>query len=432
MARKLSLARRSEQLYGKASRLIPGGVNSPVRKYSPYPLFVASGKGAKFKTVDGNELLDYCMGYGALLDGHAPRHIIRTVKASAEKGMVYGQPTEKEVELAGLIIELIPSIEMVRLASTGAEATMHAVRLARGFTERKKILKFEGCYHGAHDNLLVKRGRHGVATGSPGSAGILHETARNTLVSKYNDLDFTSKVIDDYGDELAGVIVEPVMGNMGPVLPEPGFLESLRKQTREKGALLIFDEVITGFRMAPGGAQEYYRVTPDITTLGKILGGGLPLAALGGKREVMEKLVPTGPVYQAGTFSGNPLSVAAGVAMLNSIKARQPRLYTRLEEKGQKLRNGIKEIVTDRNVSAQVNGIGSMFQVFFTSRQVRDYDSARSSNIEMYDRYFHSLLKSDVFVPPSQFETCFLSTVHSDNDLSETLTVIDSALKATS
>ncbi len=426
------LAYESHRLYQKARELIPGGVNSPVRNYPPYPLFVASAKGSKFRTVDGEEYLDYCMAYGALLDGHAPPEIVEAVKIAVEKGSIYGQPTEMEVELAQLITSLVPSIEMVRLVNSGTEATMHAVRLARGFTGRKKVLKFEGAFHGSNDSLLVKRASRGSVVGEPSSEGVLKETTRNTLISPYNDEKTTEKILRDHAGEIAAVIIEPVMGNIGPVTPKPGFLETIRKTTEDEQILLIFDEVITGFRLALGGAQEYYGLRPDLTVLGKVLGGGLPLAAFGGRRDIMEKLAPLGPVYQAGTFSGNPLSVAAGVAMLQSIKKRAGQLYPQLARQGQELRKGIKEDIESRRVPAQINGIGSLFQIFFTKREVKDYHSAKASSSESYQKYFRSLLGSGVFVPPSQFETCFLSSSHTDEDIAATLVAIDRALRRAS
>ncbi len=424
------IASKSEKLYKRARELIPGGVNSPVRVYSPYPLFVASAKGPRFTTIDGGEYLDYCMAYGALLDGHAPTEVVKAVKVALDRGSIYGQPTEMEVELAALIGGLVPSVEMVRLVNSGTEATMHAVRLARAFTGRKKILKFEGGFHGSHDSLLVKAGSGATTLGSPGSEGVLRGTAENTLVTRYNDEKVTEKILRDHASELAAVIIEPVMGNMGPITPKPGFLETLREITAEEETLLIFDEVITGFRLGLGGAQVYYKIRPDLTVLGKILGGGLPLAAFGGRRDIMEKLAPLGPVYQAGTYSGNPVSVAAGIAMLKSIKKRAAQLYPQLERKGQKLRKGLGDIVESSRIPAQVNGIGSMFQVFFTERPVTDYHSAISSDVESYHRYFSSLLTSGVFVPPSQFETCFVSSAHSDDDLGVTMEAFDTAFKA--
>ncbi len=423
------LASRSQELYKRARRVIPGGVNSPVRTYAPYPLFVAAAKGARFKTVDGQEYLDYCMGYGVLLDGHSPKEITDNVKTVIENGTVYGQPTEREVELAELITSLVPSIEMVRLTNTGTEATMHAIRLARGFTGRNKIVKFDGSFHGSHDSVLVKAREEGSPVGTPSSAGVPEDAAKNTLVAPYNNENRTEKILRDYADEIAAVIIEPAMGNVGLIGPKPGFLESVRKRTAEKEILLIFDEVITGFRLAPGGAQEYFGIRPDLTVLGKILGGGFPLSAFGGRRDIMEKLAPLGPVYQAGTFSGNPVSVAAGTEILLSIKKRGAQMYTVLEKRGEEIRKGLQDLLISNGRTAQVNGLGSMFQIFFTHKLVVDYLSARSSNVDSYQRYFQSLLGSGVFVPPSQFETCFLSTSHSEDDVQTTLEAFDSALK---
>ncbi len=423
------LASKSEHLYKRSRELIPGGVNSPVRNYSPYPLFVASAKGSRFRTVDGEEFLDYCMAYGALLDGHAQEEVAEAVQKILARGWIYGQPTENEVELAGLIKNLVPSMEMVRLVNSGTEATMHSLRLARGFTGKRKILKFEGGYHGAHDSVLVKAGSGASSLGVANSEGISRDVAKDTLVTKFNDEELTAKIIEDHAHELAAVIVEPVMGNMGPILPKPGFLESLRKITQEKDVILIFDEVITGFRIALGGAQEYFRIRPDMTVLGKILGGGLPIAAFGGRREIMEKLAPVGGVYQAGTYSGNPVSVAASLAMLHSLKRRAGQVYHALEKTGDKLRRGISDLTESVQLNAQVNGLASMFQIFFTSQHVTDYDSAKTTDTGRFDKYFHSLLASRVFVPPSQFETCFVSISHTDHEVQLTLEAIGNALK---
>jgi glutamate-1-semialdehyde 2,1-aminomutase len=420
---------RSQQLYRRAREVIPGGVNSPVRSYSPYPLFVASAEGSKFKTVDSQEYLDYCMAYGALIDGHARAEVIQAVEEALEKGSIYGQPTEMEVELSELIASMIPSMKMVRLVNSGTEATMHAIRLARAFTEKKKVLKFEGGFHGSHDSVLVKAGSGATLLGSPSSEGVPSEVANNTLVTRFNDEKIASKIIRDHSDELAAVIVEPVLGNIGPVLPKPGFLETLRKVTEESEVLLIFDEVITGFRLLIGGAQEYYKIRPDLTILGKILGGGLPLAAFGGRRDIMEKLAPMGPVYQAGTYSGNPVSVSAALATLQSLKKRAAQVYSRLEKMGDRMREGIGDHLESARMAAQVNGLGSMFQLFFTDRSVTDYHSAKSADIRKYEKYFHSLLASRIFVPPSQFETCFLSTAHTEEEVDSTLDAIGAALK---
>ena len=423
------LVPKSRLLYKRASRVIPGGVNSPVRYYPPYPMFISSAKGPRFKTADGVEFLDYCMAYGALIDGHASREVVQAVRRTVEGGSIYGQPTEQEVELAETISSLVPSMQMVRLVNTGTEATMHALRLARGFTGKKKLLKFEGGFHGSHDSVLAKKGRGGSVTARPSSEGVPDETARNALVSAYNDEKMAAKIIEDYSEELGAVIVEPVAGNMGPIPPAKGFLESLRKLTRDNDVLLVFDEVITGFRLSLGGAQSYYDIKPDLTTLGKIIGGGLPLAAFGGRKEIMRKLSPLGPVYQAGTYSGNPVSVAAGLTTLRSLKKRS-HVYSSLERLGGFLARGIRDSIESEHVRAQVNQVGSMFQIFFTGRSVTDYDSAKSSDAKAYDRFFRSLLRSKVFVPPSQLESCFLSTAHTRRGAQQTLEAIDKSLRS--
>ncbi len=383
-----------------------------------------------FRTVDGEDFLDYCMAYGALLDGHAYPDTLDAVKAAIDKGTIFGQPTEMEVELASLIRSLVPSIQMVRLVNSGTEATMHALRLARAFIGKRKILKFEGGFHGSHDDVLVKAGSGASILGTPSSEGVLREAAKNTLVARYNDEKTVQKILRDHAEELAAVIVEPVLGNMGPITPKPGFLETLRETTEENGSLLIFDEVITGFRLGVGGAQEYYRVRPDITVLGKVLGGGFPLSAFGGRKDIMKKIAPVGPVYQAGTYNGNSMSVAAGTATLQSLKKRANQLYPRLERMGDELRKGFSDTLESLRAQAQVNGIGSMFQVFFTERPVTDYHSAKSSNTKRYQRFFRSLLASHIFIPPSQFESCFLSTAHTDDQISDTIEAVSTALKS--
>lgn len=422
------LGPNSKQLYQRATRVTPGGVNSPVRYYPPHPMFIASAKGPKFKTVDGREFLDYCMAYGALIDGHANSEVARAVENALEKGSIYGQPTEVEVDLAETICSLVPSIQTVRLVNSGTEATMHALRLARGFTSRKKILKFEGGFHGSHDAVLAKKRSPGSPFAKPSSKGIPTETTKNTLVANFNDTKTTAKIIRDYADQLAGVIVEPVAGNMGPIPPVPGFLETLRKLTRETESLLIFDEVITGFRLSLGGAQGYYNIRPDLTILGKIVGGGLPLAAFGGRREIMRNLSPIGPVYQAGTYAGNPVSAVAGLTTLQSLKKRAGKVYSSLEENGRFLAKGIIDELESTEIAAGVNQIGSMFQIFFTDRKVTDYDSAKSSDSAKYSQYFNALLESKLFVPPSQLESCFLSTAHTQDDLQQTLEAIGDSL----
>ena len=392
-------------------------------------MFVARANGPRFTSTDRREYLDYCMAYGALIDGHARREVVEAVHGAVAKGSIYGQPTETEVELAETIISLVPSIQMIRLVNTGTEATMHALRLARGFTGKRKILKFEGGFHGSHDSVLVKPGPRANVVGQPSSAGVLPETAKNTIVAPYNRAKISEKIITDHAEELAAVIVEPVAGNMGPVPPAKGFLESLRRHTRENNVLLVFDEVITGFRLSLGGAQGYYGIKPDLTVLGKIVGGGYPLAAFGGRREIMTRLAPLGPVYQAGTYSGNPVSVTAGLTTLRSLKKRSNRIYPRLEKSGAFLSKGIRDQLESRRIPGQVNQVGSMFQTFFTDHTVTDYASAKTSDQTRYAKYFGSLLKSEIFLPPAQLETCFLSTVHDDEDLQATLDATDIALK---
>ncbi len=421
---------QSQQLYRRAARVIPGGVNSPVRYYPPYPRFVASGKGSRFQTVDGEDFLDYCMAYGALIDGHANPEVVEAVENVLEGGSIYGQPTEVEVDLAETICSLVPSIQMVRLVNSGTEATMHALRLARGFTGKKNVLKFDGGFHGSHDSLLAKKDSRGSPVAKPSSKGIPVETTKNTLVANFNDEKTAARIIRDYRDQLAAVIVEPVAGNMGPIPPARGFLETLRKLTRETGVVLIFDEVITGFRLSLGGAQAYYNIGPDLTILGKIVGGGFPLAAFGGKREIMQNLAPIGPVYQAGTYAGNPVSVVAGLTTLQSLKRRAGKVYSSLEEQGSFLANGIRDHLESAHVAAEVNQIGSMSQIFFTDRKVTDYDSARSSNSATYGQYFKALLKSGFFMPPSQLESCFLSTEHTREDTQQTIEAIGAALRS--
>ena len=420
---------RSRELYRHAQHLIPGGVNSPVRRYDPFPLFVASAQGSRFKTVDGAEYLDYCMGYGALLHGHAFPKVVNAVKRAVEKGSIFGQPTEAEIKLASLITSMVPSVEMVRLTSSGTEACLHSIRLARAFTGKRRILKFEGGFHGSYDEFLVRAGSGTSMVGAPSSKGVPAGAAKNTLVAPYNNEQVADKIIRDYGDELAAVIVEPVLANTGLILPKLGFLRTLRKATKERAVVLVFDEVITGFRLSLGGAQQYYGISPDLTVMGKVLGGGLPLSAFGGQRKIMEMIAPSGPVYQAGTFAGNPVSVAAGLATLHALKRNAARIYSRLERIGDTLRKGLQETSETLGGKVRVNVLGSMFQVFFTDRNVTDYQSARSSDTKAFQRYFRALLRSKIFIPPSQFETCFLSASHTRDDVETTLQATAGALK---
>ena len=420
---------RSSELFEKAKKLIPGGVNSPVRAFPPYPFFTKKAKGSHIWDVDGNEYIDYCMGYGPLILGHAHPSVIEAVKGQLEDGTLYGTPTEQEVELAELVCKAVPCADMLRLVNTGTEATMSAIRVARGYTGKKKIVKFEGCYHGAHDYVLVKAGSGATTFGMPNSLGIPEETTRNTLVVPYNDLESLERTINREGDEIAAVIIEPVVGNAGVILPKKGYLKSIRELTEENGIVLIFDEVITGFRLAFGGAQEYYGVMPDMVTLGKIMGGGFPLAAFGGKREIMQMVAPTGKVYQAGTFSGNPISVTAGLATLKTIRSNGSAFYRELELKSKRISAAMRDLAEDHDLPVQVNDVASMFQVFFSDNEVYDYESARKVDKAMFMRYHRKLLKKGIFIPPSQFETCFISSEHSEEDIKMTIEAVEESMK---
>jgi len=420
---------KSKELFEKAKRLIPGGVNSPVRAFEPYPFFTKYAKGSRIVDLDGKEYIDYCMGYGPLILGHAPEPVVEAVKEQLEKGTLYGTPTEQEVELAELICEAVPCAEMVRLVNTGTEATMSAIRVARGFTGRKKIVKFEGCYHGAHDYVLVKAGSGATTFGIPNSLGVPDETTRNTLVLPYNDIESFEKTIENEGDNIAAVIIEPIIGNAGVILPKDGYLKRIRELTKEKGILLIFDEVITGFRLAFGGAQEYYGIIPDMATLGKVLGGGFPIAAFAGKEEIMEMVSPSGKVYQAGTFSGNPISVVAGLATLKTIKAEGKTFYEELNSKRETICRAIKDLAEDLSLPIQVNGVASMFQLFFSEDEVVDYQSAMKADRAKFAKFHKWLMDNGVFIPPSQFETCFISSAHSKEDIRVSIGVFSDALK---
>ncbi len=415
----------SQELFERAKKKIPGGVNSPVRAFQSVgmiPRFIRSAKGDRITDVDGNEYIDYVCSWGPGILGHAHPQVIQKVQEACEKGLTYGAPTENEVVLAEMISELMPSIEVSRLVCSGTEAVMSAIRAARGFTGRTKIVKFKGCYHGHSDGLLVKAGSAALTTSVPDSAGVPADFTRHTLVALYNDRDSVEQLFQAQGSEIAAVIVEPVAANMGVVLPEEGFLQFLRDITRQYGALLIFDEVITGFRLGLGGAQEYYHITPDLTTLGKIVGGGMPVGAYGGRREIMEMVSPAGPVYQAGTLSGNPIATTAGIETLKLLK-EDPDIYKRLEAKAFKLEQAVKNSASGR---VCVNRIGSLMSIFFTKEQVKDYESAVSSDTSRYAEYFAYLLKSGIYAAPSQFEAMFLSDAHTQEDIGRTCDVMDS------
>jgi len=415
---------KSEELFNEAKNYLPGGVDSPVRAYKPFPFFANHGKGSKIFDVDGNAYIDYCLAYGPLVLGHANYKIISEVKKQLEQGTAFGVPAEKEIELAKLVIEKVPCAEMVRFVNSGTEATMSAIRLARAATGKKKIIKFEGSYHGAHDSVLVKSGSGAV--GLPDSPGIPEETTKNTVLIPFNDEETLTEVIEREGDQIAAVIVEPVMGNIGCILPKKGYLNFLRNITAHNNIILIFDEVITGFRIAEGGAQEYFGVTPDLVTLGKILGGGFPMGALAGRKDLMEMIAPSGSVYQAGTFNGNPVSVTAGIAMLKELNNK---FYNELNKKGSKMRTGLKNVLYDNDIDYKVAGLSSMFQLYFTGEDVYDYAGAKSADAEKFNQYFQKLLKNGIFIPPSQFECCFLSLMHDNEEIEKTLEIIGSSLK---
>jgi glutamate-1-semialdehyde 2,1-aminomutase len=407
---------RSEELFARAREVIPGGVDSPVRAFGAVggtPRFVERGEGAYLIDADGTRYVDHVQSWGALLFGHARPEIVEAAAAAAARGTSFGAPTELEVELAERIVGMVPGIEMVRLVSSGTEATMSAIRLARGATGRDLLVKFDGCYHGHSDALLAKGAGSGVATlGIPGSPGVTEGAAKDTLTAPFNDLEAVHAIFAGRGGEIAVVIVEPVAANMGVVSPEPGFLEGVRALCDEHGALLLFDEVITGFRVAAGGVQSLTGVAPDLTTLGKIMGGGFPCAAFGGRRDVMEMLAPLGPVYQAGTLSGNPVAVAAGIAALDLVAKLDP--YDGLERRGRALADGLRTALANAGIAVTVNRAWSMFSVFFSEGPVRNFEDAKAADHERYGRFFHHVLDRGVYLPPSGYELWSLSTAHDD------------------
>lgn len=415
---------KSEELFKEAKKYLPGGVDSPVRAYKPYPFFAKEAHGSKIWDVDGNTYIDYCLAYGPLVLGHANEKVMDKVTEQLKIGSAYGVPTENEIKLAKLVIKKVPCAEMVRFVNSGTEATMSAIRLARAATGKKKIIKFEGSYHGAHDYVLVKSGSG--AFGLPDSPGVPEDTTKNTVLVPFNDEKAVIDLIEKEGNDIAAIIVEPIMGNIGFIPPKGDYLKFLREITSQNNIILIFDEVITGFRIAEGGAQEYFDVTPDLVTFGKILGGGFPIGALAGKKEFMEMIAPAGAVYQAGTFNGNPVSITAGLATLNQLNAD---FYTESDKKGNTLRTGIQNILDDNGLDFKVVGLSSMFQLYFTDKEVYDYNSAKSADTEKFNQYFHILLKNGVFIPPSQFECCFISSMHDGEDIQKTLDAIETALK---
>jgi len=413
---------KSKTLFVRAKKLIPGGVNSPVRAGKAVgvdPPFIARAKGCHLWDVDQRRYIDYVCSWGPMILGHAHPNVVKALERRVAKGTSYGAPTPLEVEMAQLITEMVPSIEMVRMVNSGTEATMSAIRLARGYTGRDRIIKFEGCYHGHADSLLVSAGS-GVATlGIPGCPGVPTVLAGHTLSLPYNDLSQVREAMDGHGREVAAVIVEPVAGNMGVVLPEEDFLKGLRALTTKSGALLIFDEVITGFRVAPGGAQELYDIRPDLTCLGKIIGGGLPVGAYGGRKEIMSSMAPEGNIYQAGTLSGNPLAMAAGLATLKEL--RKGRVYRELEEKGRRLFTGLKEAADSAGLDVTVNRAGSLGTLFFSREPVRDFSSAKKSDSRLYARFYGRMLEQGIYLAPSAFEAWFLSLAHDEGTIDKTI-----------
>lgn len=418
---------KSKQAFTEAKDLMPGGVNSPVRAFKSVdmdPIFMERGKGSKIYDIDGNEYIDYVLSWGPLILGHANDRVVESIKKVAETGTSFGASTVIENELAQLVIDRVPSVEMIRMVSSGTEATMSALRVARGYTSRNKILKFEGCYHGHGDSLLIKAGS-GVATlGLPDSPGVPEGTAKNTITVPYNDLAAVKYAFEQFGEDIACIIVEPVAGNMGLVPPQPGFLEGLRDVTTQYGALLIFDEVMTGFRVGYNCAQGYYGVTPDMTCLGKVIGGGLPVGAFGGKREIMERVAPSGTIYQAGTLSGNPLAMTAGLETLSQLT---PEVYTEFQRKGDLLEKGISAAAAKYDIPHTFNRAGSMIGLFFTNEEVINYEGAKTSDLAFFGTYYREMAEQGIYLPPSQFEGLFLSTAHTDEDIEKTVAAAEKA-----
>jgi glutamate-1-semialdehyde 2,1-aminomutase len=418
---------RSSEAFAQAKPLMPGGVNSPVRAFNSVgrdPVYFDKGEGSRLWDLDGNEYIDYVLSWGPLIHGHADKQVIDAIKETAEKGTSFGAPHVTETKLAELIIDRVPSVDVVRMTSSGTEATMSALRLARGYTGRSKILKFEGCYHGHTDSLLIKAGS-GVATlGLPDSPGVPDSIASNTLTVPYNDLESLKLAFEKFGDDIAGVIIEPVTGNMGVVRPEEGYLEGIREVTEQYGSLLIFDEVMTGFRVGYNCAQGELGVTPDLTCLGKVIGGGLPAGAFGGRRDIMERIAPEGNIYQAGTLSGNPLAMTAGYETISQLT---PESYTYFDKIGDKLEKGLAAAAEKHGIPHWTTRAGSMVGFFFTNEVVRNFETAKTSDLDMFSRYFNLMLENGVSVPPSQFEGLFLSTKHTEADIDKTLEAAEKA-----
>jgi len=422
---------RSSKLFAEAKKHLPGGVNSPVRAFRAVghdPIFISKAKGQFVYDVDGNRYIDYVGSWGPMILGHAHRDVVASIRRAALNGTSFGAPTAAEIEMAKLVKKLVPSVEVVRMVNSGTEATMSAVRVARAFTGREKIVKFAGCYHGHFDSFLIKAGSGALTFGTPDSPGVPKELAAKTLVANYNDLDSVDKLFAANKNEIAAVIVEPVVGNMGVVIPGPGFLKGLYDIAHSNGSLLILDEVMTGFRLSPGGAQEIFGIKPDLTTLGKIIGGGLPVGAYGGRADIMRTISPEGPVYQAGTLSGNPLAMAAGTAQLRLLDKKRS-LYKRLERLGKNLEDGIVGNLKRLGLNYRLNRSGSMFTLFFTESEVTDFQSALTSDTAKFSVYFGEMLKRGIYLPPSQFEAAFISLAHTERDIEKTIKANYESLK---
>ena len=422
---------KSRELFAEAQLHMPGGVNSPVRAFRSVggdPLYISRAAGSKIYDVDGNEFIDYIGSWGPMILGHAHPRVINAIKAAADNSTSFGASSEKEIELARLVKKFVPSVEVVRMVNSGTEATMSAMRLARGFTGRDKIIKFEGCYHGHGDSFLSKAGS-GVATlGLPDSPGVTRSTAADTLNAVYNDIASVERLVEENKGQVAAVFIEPVAGNMGCVMAYAGFLQALRELCTAEGILLIFDEVMSGFRVAGGGAQELYGIKPDLSTFGKVIGGGLPVGAYGGRRDIMEMIAPSGPVYQAGTLSGNPLAMTAGIETLK-VSDEDPDFYKGLDESGAYLEAGLRSCMEENGVDHTINRCGSMFTLFFTKGPVTDFDSAKTSDTDKFASYFRGMLEQGIYLPPSQFEACFISAAHSRQDLDRTIEAAGRAIR---
>jgi glutamate-1-semialdehyde 2,1-aminomutase len=415
--------KKSTEEFNRALKLIPGGVNSPVRAFRSVgrdPIFISSAKGSRITDIDGNRYIDYVGSWGPMILGHAYPSIIEAINNAAQSGTSYGAPTILESEMAELIINMVPSVEMVRMVNSGTEATMSAIRLARGYTGKNKIVKFAGCYHGHHDSFLIKAGSGAITLGIPDSPGVSSGIAQDTIIANYNDIQSVEQIFESDAANIAAVIIEPVAANMGVVTPVNGFLEAVRNITTKHGALLIFDEVITGFRLAPGGAQEFYGIKPDITTLGKIIGGGLPVGAYGGSMEIMQNIAPAGKIYQAGTLSGNPLAMTAGITMLRTLK-NNPEIYSHINNLAERLEIGLKKNLELTGLRAVINRVGSLMTIFFGNSEVKSYDDAIKSDTAMYAEYFRKCLENGIYLAPSQFEAAFISNAHSEDDIDETI-----------